>query len=56
MLDKNRWVEIMKAAGLDEATMRLWHQKFEQLEPQGHQQFLEFLGIEAEEIKRIRAM
>lgn len=55
MVTKQRWVEIMKAAGFDEAAMRRWHQKFEEMEPEEHQKFLESLGIEEEEIKRIRA-
>ncbi|ODN41314.1 hypothetical protein BGC07_17280 [Piscirickettsia litoralis] len=54
MVTKERWVEIMKAAGFDEAAMRTWHQKFEEMEPDEHQSFLESLGINSEEIKRIR--
>ncbi|ODN41530.1 MerR family transcriptional regulator [Piscirickettsia litoralis] len=54
MVTKERWVEIMKAAGFDEAAMRTWHQKFEEMEPDEHQNFLESLGINSEEIKRIR--
>ncbi len=55
MVTKERWVAIMKAAGLDEATMIAWHQKFEEMEPDEHQKFLESLGIDAEEIKSIRS-
>ncbi len=54
MVTKDRWVEIMKASGFDEAAMRTWHQKFEEMEPEEHQTFLESLGIDAEEIKVIR--
>ncbi|MFM2589835.1 MerR family transcriptional regulator [Vibrio sp. TBV020] len=54
MVSKERWVEIMAAAGFSENDMTKWHQKFEELEPSEHQKFLESLGIEAEEIKRIR--
>lgn len=54
MVTKERWVEIMKAAGFDETAMRTWHQKFEEMEPNEHQKFLESLGINAEEIERIR--
>ncbi len=53
---KERWVEIMTAAGFDETAMCTWHQKFEEMEPNEHQKFLEFLGINAEEIKRIRSL
>ena len=54
MITKERWVEIMIAAGFDEAAMRAWHQKFEEMEPDEHQLFLESLGIDSEEIKAIR--
>lgn len=54
MVTKERWVEIMTAAGFDESAMRTWHQKFEEMEPDEHQIFLESLGINAEEIEQIR--
>jgi len=54
MVTKERWVEIMKAAGFDEAGMCAWHQKFEEMEPEEHHKFLESLGIDADEIKVIR--
>lgn len=54
MISKSRWVEIMRAAGLSENDMHNWHIQFEKMEPQGHQEFLESLGIEQEEIKKIR--
>lgn len=56
MLTKNRWVEIMQAAGFSEQEMQNWHKKFEEMEPIEHQAFLESIGINEEEIKRIRAL
>ena len=56
MITKERWVEIMKSSGFDEAAMRRWHRKFEEMEPEEHQKFLESLGIDADEIKKIRAL
>ncbi len=56
MVTKERWVEIMTAAGFDETAMRAWHQKFEEMEPNEHQKFLESLGIDAEEIMQIRSL
>lgn len=56
MVTKERWVEIMKAAGFDEGAMKRWHQKFEAMEPAEHQLFLESLGIEEAEIKQIRSL
>ncbi len=54
MINKERWVEIMRAAGLKEQDMSNWHRQFEKMEPEAHQEFLESLGIEQSEIKRIR--
>jgi MerR family copper efflux transcriptional regulator len=33
--------------------MHTWHQKFEEMEPDEHQNFLESLGIQADEIENI---
>lgn len=54
MITKDRWVEIMRAAGLSDDDMHNWHHQFERLEPDAHQEFLESLGIDAGEIRQIR--
>jgi DNA-binding transcriptional MerR regulator len=54
-LDKQGWVQILRAAGLDELAMHRWHVEFEALAPESHQDFLESLGIPAPEIEAIRA-
>jgi hypothetical protein len=54
VINKERWVEIMRAAGLSEQDMTSWHAQFEKMEPEAHQEFLESLGIESSEIKKIR--
>lgn len=54
MVNKKRWVEIMKAAGLSEQNMQAWHKSFEEMEPQAHQEFLESIGLGKDEIARIR--
>lgn len=54
VLTKERWVEIMLAAGLDEADMLKWHIEFERLSPEAHLDFLESLGLPASEIAAIR--
>ena len=54
MLNKERWVEIMRAAGLTDEDMHNWHIQFEKMEPEAHREFLESLGIEAPEIEKIR--
>ncbi|MCP3976184.1 MAG: MerR family transcriptional regulator [bacterium] len=54
-LDKQSWIAILEATGLDEDGMRRWHVEFERLSPDGHREFLGSLGIEVDEIERIRA-
>lgn len=53
-LDKEGWVAVLRATGLDDDDMRRWHVEFERLSPEAHQEFLESLGIEAVEIAEIR--
>jgi DNA-binding transcriptional MerR regulator len=55
VLDKATWVAILKGAGLDESGMRQWHIEFERTSPEAHQDFLESIGIEKDEIQSIRA-
>jgi DNA-binding transcriptional MerR regulator len=55
VLDKRRWVAVLRAAGLDEAAMGHWHVAFERMSPEAHQDFLESLGIDAREIAEIRS-
>ena len=54
MVNKERWVETMKAAGLDDEAMKNWHKQFELMEPEAHQEFLESLSIAEDEIEGIR--
>jgi len=50
----DQWVELFRAIGLKEPDMHKWHQEFERRYPGGHQGFLEWLGLPAERIARIR--
>lgn len=54
IITKDMWVALLASAGLDEKGMRQWHMEFEQSMPEGHQDFLESLGLCAEEISNIR--
>lgn len=54
MVNKQRWVEIMRAAGLSDEDMHNWHRQFERLEPAAHEEFLQSLAIPPEEIEKIR--
>ena len=55
-MNKENWVLLFREIGLDEATMKRWHQLFEAKFPEGHQAFLEWLNIPQDEIERIRAL
>lgn len=54
VMDKETWVSILEASGLDDEGMRNWHVEFEKTSPEAHQDFLESIGIDREEIKLIR--
>jgi len=54
MITKDKWVTIMKGAGLSPEQMDKWHVEFERAAPAEHQEFLEFLHIPAADIERIR--
>jgi hypothetical protein len=49
------WVAMYREIGLDQAKMLQWHKLFEARHPDGHQGFLEWLGLPPKEIDRIRA-
>jgi MerR family transcriptional regulator, thiopeptide resistance regulator len=54
VITKDKWVSIMRACGLTDEQMHRWHMEFEKSAPNEHQEFLQFLHIPADEIKRIR--
>jgi DNA-binding transcriptional MerR regulator len=54
ILTKNRWVEMLRAAGLDDSGMWQWRREFEHLAPETHQDFLESIAISDDEILNIR--
>jgi MerR family transcriptional regulator, thiopeptide resistance regulator len=53
-MTKEKWTGIMRATGFSDDEMDRWHFEFERAAPDDHQQFLEFLHIEPEEVARIR--
>jgi len=55
-VDKQLWVDMLRAAGMDDAAMRRWHREFEQRAPQAHHEFLLSLGIPEWEAQRIRGV
>jgi hypothetical protein len=54
VITKEIWVSLLRAAGLDDEGMKNWHIEFEKTSPEGHQDFLESIGIENQEIELIR--
>ncbi len=55
VMTKQSWVALLEATGLSDSDMQRWHREFECMAPEAHQDFLESLGIEAEEVREIRA-
>lgn len=55
-INKEQWVTIFCDIGMDDATMKKWHQAFERRNPQGHQEFLQWLNIPTSEIAEIRSL
>ncbi len=48
------WVKRFQMIGLDETAMQNWHRLFEAENPEGHQSFLEWLGLPEGKIAEIR--
>ena len=47
--------QLFREIGLDEAAMQKWHALFEQRHPDSHKSILEWLGLSAAQIEKIRA-
>jgi len=56
IMTKNQWISLLKATGLNDSDMERWHIEFEKMSPEAHQDFLESLGIQEQEIKSIRKL
>lgn len=53
-INVEQWVELFRLVGLDDDAMKKWHHLFEEKHPEGHQSFLEWLGLSPSDIERIR--
>jgi len=53
-VDKQMWIEMLRAAGMDTDAMKRWHMEFERRAPDAHHEFLVSLGIPPDEAARIR--
>lgn len=50
----DQWKSLFRELGLSDADMTKWHRLFEEKYPEGHQSFLEWLGLDAKLIRSIR--
>ena len=53
-MTKDSWTRMFRSIGLTDADMRQWHAHFERTMPEAHRDFLESLGLDAQEVRRIR--
>jgi DNA-binding transcriptional MerR regulator len=54
-VDKQLWIEMLRAAGMDQSAMNRWHTEFERRAPEVHNEFLLSLGIPLDEAAKIRS-
>lgn len=54
VMTKEKWISIMRGAGLTDDDMHRWHAEFERAAPEEHEEFLRYLHIAADEIRSIR--
>ena len=54
-MSKEGWTRMFRSIGMNDDDMRRWHANFERTLPEAHQDFLESLGLDGAEVKRIRA-
>jgi len=55
-VDKEMFVELLRAAGMDDGAMRQLHIEFERRAPEAHHAFLRSLGISEQEALMIQRM
>jgi MerR family transcriptional regulator, thiopeptide resistance regulator len=53
-MSKAAWTRMFRAIGMSDEDMRQWHGHFEQTMPDAHRDFLESLGLDTAEVRRIR--
>ena len=54
-MDVKSWIELFEVVGIDKAGRQRWHEEFERRYPEGHQSFLEWLGLDKAHIDEVRA-
>ena len=53
-MNKEDWVAMFREVGMSDDAMMKWHRLFETRHPEGHEDFLAWLGISPDEIIQIR--
>jgi len=53
-IERDAWVAMLRASGMDDVDMQRWHDEFERNAPAAHHSFLLWLGIPEDEIQQIR--
>lgn len=53
-VNKEDWVAMFREVGLNDEAMTKWHQLFEERHPEGHADFLNWLGLSSSEITKAR--
>jgi hypothetical protein len=53
-MTKDEWVEVFRAAGMDDDGMQRWHREFESRYPDKHRAFLSWLQLSDEMITKIQ--
>ena len=55
-VNKEDWIAMFREIGLNDETMTRWHQLFEKRHPEGHADFLKWLGLSSSEIAKVRKL
>ena len=55
-LDKDLWLDLQKACGMDKTALRRWHVEFERRSAKGHHDFLLGLGLSEKEAIQVRML
>jgi hypothetical protein len=54
-IGKNEWIAMFREIGLSDSEMLKRHRLFESRHPEGHEDFLQWLGVSSKERAEIRA-
>lgn len=55
-LDRELWLSLQKASGLDETALKRWHTEFERRAPTAHHEFLLGMGLGEKEAIQVRML